>query len=290
MALKDYIKLTRAEHSLMLAIAVVAAELVTAGKLPSLPIFIIALIPPILIGMASFSINDYFDVKVDKKNGKVKRPLVSGAILPKTAFNLSIALFVIGVAFSALINLYAFIISIIFAVLAFLYSYKLKETLLIGNVYIAFAMAIPFIYGNYIMSTAINLNIILITFVILLSGVAREIHGMIRDKIGDIKERHSKNLIYYIGSRMSAVAASILYISAVIISIAMFWIKQPFYMNLVYLIPILGVDITLIYVSAVYLKEKISEKEFTNTRNISLLAMSAAILIYLISAAFQIYL
>ncbi|ASI14194.1 digeranylgeranylglyceryl phosphate synthase [Candidatus Mancarchaeum acidiphilum] len=289
MALKDYIKLTRAEHSLMLAIAVVAAELITAGKLPSWPIFIIALIPPILIGMASFSINDYFDVKVDKKNGKLKRPLVSGAILPKAAFNLSIALFVIGVAFSALINIYAFIISVIFAVLAFFYSYRLKETLLIGNIYIAFAMAIPFIYGNYIMSTSMNLNILLITLVILLSGVAREIHGMIRDKIGDIKERHSKNLVYYIGGRMSAVVASALYVSAVAISIAMFWIKKPFYMNIVYLIPILCVDITLMYVSAVYLKERISENEFTNTRNISLIAMSAAILIYLIAAVFQVY-
>jgi geranylgeranylglycerol-phosphate geranylgeranyltransferase len=289
MGIKNYLKLTRAEHSFMLAIAVIAGEIIT-GKFPNLFIFILALIPPILIGMASFAINDYFDINVDKKNKKNDRPLVSGKISPKSAFNLSLLMFVIGVALSAFINIYAFIISLIFAILAFLYSYKLKEMFLIGNIYIAFAMAIPFIYGDYVVSNALNTNILLISLIILLSGLAREIHGMIRDYKGDVTERHSKNLIFYIGTYKSGIVAANLYLYSIILSIFLFFFKFPFYLNLTYLIPIIIIDITLFYVSIVYLRKNISDPTFIKTRNISLAAMTFAILIYLIAPLFPIIL
>ena len=275
------LKLTRIEHSLMLAIAVVAAELIT-GRLPLLPVFILALIPPILVSMGSFAINDYFDVDVDRKNKKNGRPLVNGSLTKNDAIIVTALCFFIGIAASAFINAYSFIIVLVFAVLAYLYSYKLKETLLVGNVYIAFTMVIPFLYGNYVVSNAINANIILISIVIFLSGLAREIHGMIRDFKGDFKARRIKNLVYYIGGRMSAYLAFLLYMEAIGVSLFMFFFMMPFAFNLAYLIPILVVDISLLYVSVMHLASKPNISKFKLYRNLSLGAMALALITYLI--------
>ncbi|HUB92789.1 MAG TPA: UbiA family prenyltransferase, partial [Candidatus Saccharimonadales bacterium] len=71
MKFKAVLKLTRIEHSIMLVIAVLAAELIAKG-LPSLPILVLSLIAPVFISMAAFAINDYFDLKVDKINKKMR--------------------------------------------------------------------------------------------------------------------------------------------------------------------------------------------------------------------------
>lgn len=275
------LKLTRIEHSLMLAIAVVAAELIT-GRLPLLPIFIFALVPPILVSMGSFAINDYFDIDVDRKNRRNDRPLVNGSFSKRDAAIVTALCFLVGIAISALINIYSFIIVLVFAVFAYLYSYKLKETLLIGNIYIAFTMVIPFLYGNYVVSNALNANIILISIVIFLSGLAREIHGMIRDFKGDFKARQIKSLVYYVGRRMSAYLAFLLYMEAIGVSLFMFFFLMPFAFNLVYLIPILLVDIILLYVSVMHLMKKQDKSKFKLYRNLSLGAMALALITYLV--------
>ncbi len=281
------LKLTRIEHSAMLVIAVLAGELITSGHLPGAYMLALSLIVPIFVSMGSFAINDYYDVEVDTLNKKTKRPIVSGAISRKGAMRVAIVSFLIGVAASAFINYYAFLIALIFAILAALYAYKFKEMLLVGNIYIAFSMAIPFIFGDYVMSTALNPDIVLISLVILLSGTAREIHGMIRDYYGDIKARRIKNLPYYAGLRNSAYAASVLYLIAIAVSIFMFFFKRPFSYNIIYIAPIAVTDIMLLYVSAFYMLRYKSKKEgiFDGARNISLGAMALALLAYLISSA-----
>lgn len=281
------LKLTRIEHSIMLVIAVLAGELIVAGHLPNAYVLLLSLIVPIFVSMGSFAINDYYDVEVDRLNKKTSRPIVSGAISREGAMYVAASSFVIGVAASALINPYAFAIAFIFAALAALYSYKLKEMLLVGNIYIAFSMAIPFIFGDYVMSTGLNINIVLIMLVILLSGTAREIHGMIRDYHGDTKARRIRNLPYYIGLKDSSYAALVLYVAAIAISVFMFLFRMPFRYNLVYIVPIAITDILLLYVSAIYIKRHNVSKEgaFDAARNISLGAMALALIAYLLSSA-----
>jgi geranylgeranylglycerol-phosphate geranylgeranyltransferase len=202
--LAAFLRLTRIEHSVMLIIAVVAAELISGG-IPGLGILILSILSPALISMGAFAINDYFDVETDRANKRKERPLVSGAISKESALAIAVALLLAGVALSFFINLSAFIIAAIFAGLAYLYSYGLKDTLLLGNAYIALSMAIPFLYGNFVVALQLNPNILLISFVVFLSGLAREIHGMIRDRSGDARIRRSRNLVRSIGVRKSAI-------------------------------------------------------------------------------------
>ncbi|EQD43240.1 UbiA prenyltransferase [mine drainage metagenome] len=281
------LKLTRIEHSVMLVIAVLAGELIVARHLPGAYVLLLSLIVPIFVSMGSFAINDYFDVEVDTLNKKVKRPIVSGAISREGAMYVAAASFAVGVAASALINYYAFAIALVFAALAALYSYKLKEMLLVGNIYIAFSMAIPFIFGDYVMSTSLNANIVLISMVILVSGTAREIHGMIRDYHGDTQARRIRNLPYHIGLKRSSYTAMVLYLSGIAISIFMFFFQKPFSYNLVYIVPILITDLMLLYVSAFYAKNYRAAREgvFDTARNVSLGAMALALVAYLLSSA-----
>jgi geranylgeranylglycerol-phosphate geranylgeranyltransferase len=276
-----FLRLTRIEHSIMLVVAVLAAELISGG-LPPAPVLLLSLVAPILISMSSFAINDYFDVKSDTINRRFDRPLVSGEISRGTALWIAAFTLVAGVGAGALINSYAFAIALAFGALAMLYSYRLKDVMLLGNVYIAFSMAIPFVFGNFVYTRTLEPSIIIIFFIIFLSGLAREIHGMIRDYRGDSKARKTKNLIRYIGSRTAAMFAFVLYLEAVILSLFLFFFTPPFRYNAVYLLPILATDLMLVYVSLVYAKGG-SAGLYRLSRDISLAAMGIALLAFLLS-------
>ncbi len=280
--IRAILKLTRIEHSIMLIIAVLASELISNRTLPPYFILVMSFITPIFISMGSFAINDYFDIDVDRLNKKIDRPLVNKSISPKSAFRIAIASFFIGVFASLFISSGAFAIALIFAILAFLYSYKLKETLLIGNIYIGLSMMIPFIYGSYVASYTISYTVIIISITVFASGLAREIHGTIRDYRGD-RKRGVKSLVKYIGVYYSAIISAFLYFIAIILSIYLFFVKSAFYHNIFYMISIGIIDVVLVYVSVIYLRKKFrTQTLFNRSRNLSLLAMGFALLIYLL--------
>lgn len=286
--LKAVAKLTRIEHSLMLAIAVIAAELIV-GVLPSFYVLVLSVLTPILVSMGSFAINDYYDVDADRANRRTDRPIVSGAIKKQHALWIAIICLVLGVIISIFINIAVFLIAIVFAALAVLYSYKLKDIVLLGNCYIAFSMVIPFIYGDYVVSSRLATPIILVGIMIFLAGLGREIHGMIRDYGGDTKARKSRNLIYHVGPVRASQLAFILYAEAILVSVYMAFFTIPFAFNLAYIIPVAVTDIILASVGAAHLFQKGSKNFYKFSRNASLAAMGLALIGFLIAALVYIH-
>jgi 4-hydroxybenzoate polyprenyltransferase len=287
---RDVLRLTRIEHSIMLVIAVIAAEIL-AGFTFGLQTMVLSIIPPIFISAGAFTINDYYDIKADKANGETDRPLVSGAISRKEAIAIYLICNLVGIVSSFFLGLPAVVIVIIFAALSFLYSRWLKTTLFFGNAYVAFSMVIPFIYGSYIASNSMNGQITSICALIFLAGLAREIHGMVRDYHGDSAERKSKNLVYYFGEFGASISALVLYLMAIGISVFMLHYPQ-FGGNLVYVVPIAVTDIALLYLSFGYLvmmpwKGKSGKKGkafFHLSRNLSLGVMALSTLAFLLAA------
>jgi len=286
--LRAVLRLTRIEHSAMLAIAVIAAELI-AGFLPSIGVFLLSLATPVLISMGAFAINDYFDIEVDKANKK-KRPLVTGEITPMQAVGIATICMVLGVAASVPINIAAFSIALAFALLSVLYAYKLKELLFWGNAYIALAMVIPFIFGNYVVSSTIKSSILLVSLMVFLAGLAREIHGTIRDYYGDVYIRNAHTIPKALGIKNSAVIALALYVVAILISIVLAMYVAPFRYNIVF-IPLVAItDILLAYTGIGYIKVIASSQKqrdlfYDKTRNISLAALTIAIIAILLAGA-----
>jgi geranylgeranylglycerol-phosphate geranylgeranyltransferase len=279
------LRLTRIEHSIMLVIAVVAAELL-AGGLPAPGVLALSLITPIFVSMGSFAINDYFDIEVDRLNKKKGRPLVSGALTPAQALWVAGASFAIGVGASAF-SVSAFAIALVFALLAITYASKLKEMLLVGNAYIALSMAIPFIYGSYVEGGALAPAILPVCAMVFLSGLAREIHGTIRDYSGDVKVRNARTLPKAAGIGAAAAAALVLYVVAIATSAYLFVYVAPFRANLAYGVPVLVSDALLLYVGIGHVLYR-TRRFYLSARDVSLAAMALAILAILIAPLIRI--
>lgn len=283
--LVEVLRLTRIEHSLLLVIAVIAAELLAGGP-PGLPALALSLVTPVFISMGAFAINDYFDIAVDAKNGK-DRPLVTGTLSRGDALYTAAACMGIGILASFPLGWPCLVIALLFAFFSFLYSYRLKETLLLGNAYIALTMVIPFIFGSYAASGGPGIQIMLISLMVFFSGLAREIHGTIRDYMGDVKERGIVSLPGVVGPGKSAAYALVFYAVAVLLSAYLFVLIPPFRLNPAFGIMIAVSDALLIYVSVAQLDTRRSGRAFYGRiRNLSLAGMGIALVAILIASAY----
>ena len=200
------LKLIRFEHGLMLSLAVLTSVFFTVSNV-RLDINLIGLMAiPFLIEAGAFALNDYFDIETDRLNKK-DRPLVTGEISKETALTITIASLFTAIIISIFYNIWIVNITGFFILFSVLYDWKLKDLPLIGNSFIGFSMAIPFIFGNLAYSdTLIPENIILFCMAFTI-GLAREI---IKTD-GDVKMRKAKTLPFYIGKGNS------LYIAVIII-------------------------------------------------------------------------
>ncbi len=210
--IKELIKLTRFEHAIMLAFAVLIAETIVLGTIPAFTtIIILSLLVPIFSEMGSFALNDYFDIETDRINKKTDRPLVNGTISPKFALYFSIISILSSVLFAYFINLPAFVIALVFNLFAVIYNWRLKDIPLIGNIYIATTMAVPFIFGNFVVTDNISIIALALAALGFVAGLAREIIKSVQDVKGDKKARNSRTLPIVIGEKKALWTAIILY-------------------------------------------------------------------------------
>ncbi|MCL6088601.1 MAG: UbiA family prenyltransferase [Candidatus Marsarchaeota archaeon] len=215
--LRAWLKLVRIEHALMSVAGVMVGILLAAKAMPGVSLspteWLLALAVPFFINLASFALNDYFDVEADRKNKRMERPLVSGALKPSVAGGTAILGYLIGIGAGWLLNPICGIIAAIFAILSAAYNYKLKDWPLIGNAYIALSMAIAFPFGALALGVEMhNLPqpIVWLTIGAFLAGLARELVKSVQDMEGDRKARNSKHLPILIGARPTLALAGLL--------------------------------------------------------------------------------
>ncbi|MCX6776485.1 MAG: UbiA family prenyltransferase [Candidatus Micrarchaeota archaeon] len=280
MDIDDLWKLTRFEHSIMLAVAVAVGEMITLRTFPQLYQFALSALPPMLVGAASFAINDYFDLESDRINRRADRPLVRGRTKPDIVFAISIFLFLVGTILSVLVNANCFLLTLLFSVLAYLYSFRLKDVAVAGNIYVASTMAIPFIYGGLAVSNQVPAAVLLLSSVAFVSGLAREVMGTARDVKGDKRGRGSRTLPMLIGVKNSLVVSSLLYVISILLSVIPYLYIPPYAGNIFYIIPVIIADAVFAYITLNSLREG-SRKFMKRSRNLSLAAMFIALLGFL---------
>ncbi len=100
-----------------------------------------------IIAAAANTINDYFDLEIDRIN-KPARPLPAGQVSPASARRWAFGEFLLGIFLSFFINLPAFGIALTISLLLYLYSARLKRMPLWGNLAVSFSSAMAFIYGG----------------------------------------------------------------------------------------------------------------------------------------------
>ncbi len=285
MKIREFLKLVRFEHALMLAVAVFIGESVAGGKIPEINnILWISLLIPIFSEMGSFALNDYLDIETDRINKKMT-PLVRGTINPQFAFYFAWASFIVSLVLAFYINETAITIVGLFNIFAVLYNYKLKDIPLVGNVYISLTMGIPFIFGAVVVSPIIPISIWLLALIGCISGLGREIVKSTEDVEGDIRARRAQTLPILIGRKNALIFAILLYLLFIPLAYLPFnyGLKPSVSSQVLINGAIIGVlyNVLLLYKS--YNEEDKTMKEYLKkARKISLISLGIGLLAYLV--------
>ncbi len=282
-------ELMRLEHGVMIAIAILIGSLIASRNFPSYDKFIFTFFTALFLEASTFALNDYYDFDIDKKNKREDRPLVRGDLSKNAALYLFFILFPLGIISSYFVNLTCFMIALITAIFAIFYDVILKKIKLLGNFFIAYVMAIPFVFGAASILTenvfSINLSpaVFIIAFIAFLSGVGREIMKDVMDFKGD-KEEGVKSFPKYIGKKNSNIIASVFYISAIILSFLPFLFQNYgfYYNNYFYLAVVLITDAMLFWtVMKLIFDRNINLKYY---RKFTLIALFMGLIAFLVGA------
>jgi len=200
---------------------------------------IIAMIAVFFITSGSMGLNDYFDRDIDKK-AHPDRPIPSGKITPMQGLTFSIILFSVSLILSVFINTLCLIIAVVTIDLLILYETILKNQGIVGNMVVAFIIAISFIYGGASVGRPeMSLNFTVLAFFLMLG---REILMDVTDMEGDKLNRYT--LPMRIGERNAT------YIGCLFLFISVLFLFIPGLIGIFpkyYLILILPVQAILIY-------------------------------------------
>ncbi len=293
--LKAIWQLMRLEHGVMLFLAILIGSLISQKTLYdnlNLPLMNIVLtfFVALFLEASTFALNDYYDMEIDRINKRTDRPLVRGDVSPKTALVLFYVLFPLGLLCSFFVNMTCFVIALITALISVLYDIKMKKIKLIGNFYIAYIMAIPFIFGGATVlgNDAFSLGVInpviyIIALIAFVAGAGREIMKDVMDFEGD-QIKGVKSFPRYIGKRASSGVAAMLYLFAIALSFLPFFLEGfgVYYRNITYFILILITD-SMLLSTCLQLMFK-SEPRMSFLRKYTLVAIFIGLLAFLVGA------
>lgn len=141
------IQLARPVNVLITALSVLVAALISGGLSP-LAAVALACISAGAIAAAANTINDYYDVEIDRIN-KPQRALARGKVSPRTALAAAVVEYAIGIALAVFISFPMFVMAFVFSALTCVYSARLKRTVLWGNFAVSLTTAAAFVYGGW---------------------------------------------------------------------------------------------------------------------------------------------
>jgi len=267
----EFLHLVRFEHAIMLAVAVGIGEIVALGHMPPwMPVVFFSLLVPVFGEMGSFALNDFLDQKADRLNRRFERPLVKGTLEPSFAYRFSLFAFLVSTLAAYFINSTALAIALLFNVLAVLYNYRLKDLPLVGNIYIALSMAIPFVFGNIVVSRTLSPAVLTLSLLAFVAGLAREIVKTVQDIEGDVKARRANTLPAAIGKENSILMATGLFVLCIPLSAA------PFVVGLKTALPAVALvavgDVLIAYLACLLVARPLSPPVLEKVRKYSLIA------------------
>ena len=222
--LSGYLRLMRPVNCLMIGFAVIVGAALANQDFAdaSFSNLVYGFVTGFALAAASMSINDYYDREIDAVN-EPDRPIPSGLIKPEEALVFASILTAIGFTAAFLTNTASTFCSLCFLtaltswIISVAYVTAGKRTGLLGNFLVSTCVAIPFVYGSIAVTNTVELNVLLFASMAFLSNTGREITKGIVDVQGD-KIRNVQTLAVHYGERTAAVAATLFYVSAVLLS------------------------------------------------------------------------
>ncbi len=275
MRIEAYILMTRPVNSLMMFFAVIVGAAISGTWIVSLDRLVPALLTSYGLTGSSMVLNDYFDREVDAVNNP-SRPIPAGLVSPRSALAVSLVTAGIGLVSSAITSLACFTIAVIAYATAVIYNWRLKQTGLLGNMAVSFAVVAPFLYGAVLATGQVPSKLLIFTLLAFLANTGREIVKGMADVEGDAK-RGVRTVARIYGIDKAAYAGSSLYLAAVGLS------PLPYVMNIVnqyYLVFVAVADAGFVY-SATKLLVNPTAEEGRLQKKLSLAWMFAALVSFL---------
>jgi geranylgeranylglycerol-phosphate geranylgeranyltransferase len=268
-----FIRLLRPVNGSMMGLAVVVgASLTLAEPLSENVALNLALgfTTAFMLSGASMAINDYCDYDIDKIN-EPNRPLASGIIRREESIVFAVIVAVLGMSASVLVNLFSPMLIIIAATslaVSVAYATMGKRTGLLGNFMVSACVAIPFVYGSFIVGQGFTTKVFLFSVMAFLSNTGREVAKGIVDVEGD-KAKGMRTVTATYGSKVAATVSSIFFLSAVFLSLVpwVLGIVSPWY------IPFIAVADAGFFVSSVLLVRNPSRENARRIKNLVLVWM-----------------
>ncbi len=271
-------ELTRLEHGFIYGLGVVAGVYITLGYF-DLRLTTFGFLTALFLQASAFALNDYFDYEVDRANRRFDRPIVRGDISRRTALLVSAVLAFPGFGFAYAVSILAFFLAIAITFMGYAYDIKLKEYGIAGNIYIAFSMAAPFIFGSIVAGSP-NIQIAILSAIAFLSGLGREIMKGIEDVEGDAI-RNVRTIARVQGIKTAEKISASLYIISVVLSLLV--IAIPEYMDVKYLIPVLICDFILIDTASKLFKG-VRMEEIRKMRKKTMIALFFGLVAFILGA------
>lgn len=222
---KAFIELIRPMNCLLAAFAVFIGYSVALQSIEftiaSNYFVLLAMLSAFLICGAGQSINDFFDLEIDRKK-QTKKPLIEYNLNPSFALIFSIILFIIGSAIAFFLGIIPFAIALTFSILLILYSAVFSRIKFIGNWLVALGTAFTLIFGASLIGD--YLVVIYFAFAALLANVSRELFKDLEDLKSD--QGFKKSLPMLLPENKILAITALLYIAAILIALIPFAIGK----------------------------------------------------------------
>ena len=203
----------------------------------------LAVLATILVSSSANAWNDYLDVEIDRIN-QPSRPLPSGQVSLQSAKWFSFSLAALSLVIAAVISVPSIIIVLVANSLLYIYSLKLKSTVLLGNMSVAFISAMSVVFGGVAAGNSQpTFWLFLIIFVAILG---REVLKTLADYEGDLSES-VRTISTVWGKRTARLVFYVLVAASLIVMLMPYLLNlyQPIYAFLI----LLGVFPVFIFIA-----------------------------------------
>jgi len=273
-----FIRIIRPINGLMMSLGVfVGAWLTLYGPFSPniLQKILLGMVTAFMLSGASMAINDYCDYEIDKIN-EPNRPLPSGLIKPEESLLLAATLILIGLTATFFISLPAALLAFASLIVSVAYAVRGKQTGLPGNFLVSLCVAVPFVYGGFIISNSIDLKVLFFSVMAFLSNTGREITKGIVDVSGD-KSQNIRTIAVVYGERPAALLASAFFLSSVFLSVI------PPIMSIVsmWFIPFVTIADIGFIASSIVLIQKPTRRDAKKIKNLILIWMMLGMIAFL---------